>query len=74
MVCFRLKNGCNEENQKLNEAINLRRKIYVTPTTLSGKFTLRMAICSRFASNDSSARGFMEVCDTLASLERRKEQ
>jgi len=52
LVCFRLNDGRDEEaldslNRRLLESINQNGKIYLTHTTLRGKYTLRLAIGQR---------------------------
>jgi aromatic-L-amino-acid decarboxylase len=52
LVCFRLNDGRGEKdlnklNQKLLENINQTGKIFLTHTTLRGKYVLRMAIAQR---------------------------
>jgi aromatic-L-amino-acid decarboxylase len=52
LVCFRLNDGRNEEklnelNQQLMESINQTGKVFLTHTTLRGKYVLRMAIAQR---------------------------
>lgn len=52
LVCFRLDDGRDEEaldslNRRLLESINQNGKIYLTHTTLRGKYTLRLAIGQR---------------------------
>jgi len=49
-VCFRLRRNewseeeCNERNKALMDRVNAGGRIYLTHTTLDGRFTLRMAI------------------------------
>ncbi|MGD2294488.1 MAG: pyridoxal-dependent decarboxylase [Candidatus Aminicenantes bacterium] len=52
VVCFRLNDGRDEEqltelNRELEEALNTTGKIFLTHTSLRGKYVLRMAIGSR---------------------------
>ena len=52
LVCFRLNGGRDEEdlndlNRQLLESLNRTGKIFLTHTTLRGKYVLRMAIASR---------------------------
>jgi len=52
LVCFRMNDGRGEEdlnelNQKLLESINQTGKVFLTHTTLRGKYVLRMAIAQR---------------------------
>ncbi|MBC8358031.1 MAG: aspartate aminotransferase family protein [Candidatus Aminicenantes bacterium] len=52
LVCFRLNDGRNEEaledlNRRLLESLNQTGKVFLTHTTLKGKYVLRMAIASR---------------------------
>ena len=52
LVCFRLNDGRNEEalnglNKRLMESLNQTGKVFLTHTSLRGKYTLRMAIASR---------------------------
>lgn len=52
LVCFRLSDGrdedaLNELNKRLLESVNSTGKVFLTHTTLRGKYTLRMAIGQR---------------------------
>jgi aromatic-L-amino-acid decarboxylase len=52
LVCFRLNDGRSEEaltdlNRKFLESINQTGKVFLTHTTLRGKYVLRMAIAQR---------------------------
>jgi aromatic-L-amino-acid decarboxylase len=52
LVCFRLNDGRKEEslndlNTKLLESINETGKVFLTHTTLRGKYVIRLAIASR---------------------------
>ncbi len=52
LVCFRLNDGRDEEtlnhlNRKLLESLNRTGKLFLTHTTLRGKYVLRLAIGSR---------------------------
>lgn len=46
LVCFRLKDGGNERNERLLKALNEDRRIYLVPSMVKQKFILRLAICS----------------------------
>ena len=46
LVCFRLKDGPNELNERLLKALNDDRRIYLVPSMVKQKFILRLAICS----------------------------
>jgi aromatic-L-amino-acid decarboxylase len=57
LVCFRLNDGRDEEdlndlNRRLLESLNRTGKIFLTHTTLRGKYVLRMAIASRTTKED----------------------
>lgn len=52
LVCFRLNDGrpeadLNELNRKLLEAVNSTGKLFMTHTTLNGKYTLRLVVGQR---------------------------
>jgi aromatic-L-amino-acid decarboxylase len=52
LVCFRLNDGRSEEdlnelNQRFLESLNQTGKVFLTHTTLRGKYVLRMAIAQR---------------------------
>lgn len=52
LVCFRLNDGRDEEvlndlNRQLLESLNQTGKVFLTHTTLRGKYVLRMAIAAR---------------------------
>ncbi|CAF0749937.1 unnamed protein product [Didymodactylos carnosus] len=46
LVCFCLKNGSNELNEKLLKSLNEDKRIYLVPSMVKGRFILRFAICS----------------------------
>jgi aromatic-L-amino-acid decarboxylase len=57
LVCFRLNDGRDEEalndlNRRLLESLNRTGKIFLTHTTLRGKYVLRMVIASRTTKED----------------------
>jgi aromatic-L-amino-acid decarboxylase len=69
LVCFRLNDGRDEESlTKLNKAlldrINGTGKVFLTHTTLSGKFTLRMVIGQR----TTRERHVREAWDIIKSI------
>ena len=43
VVCFRYK-GTDEENRRIQEAVNATGEIFISGTVLNGRFTLRLAI------------------------------
>jgi len=52
VVCFRMNDGRDEKklealNKELLDMINKTGRVFLSPTTLKGKYVLRMAICSR---------------------------
>jgi aromatic-L-amino-acid decarboxylase len=70
LVCFRLNDGRNEEelnglNRKLLEAINSTGRIYLTHTTLNGKYTLRLVVGQR-TTEEKHVRQALEIIKTKA--------
>ncbi|CAF0734803.1 unnamed protein product [Didymodactylos carnosus] len=46
LVCFRLKDGSNELNEKLLKALNEDKRIYLVPSMVKQRFILRLVVCS----------------------------
>ncbi|HEK85375.1 MAG: pyridoxal phosphate-dependent decarboxylase family protein [Candidatus Saccharicenans sp.] len=70
LVCFRLNDGRGEEelnllNKQLLEAINSTGKIYLTHTTLNGKYTLRLVVGQR-TTEERHVRQALEIIKTKA--------
>lgn len=74
LVCFRIKNSSNEENEALCKAIDDDRRIHLVPTKVHGMYMLRMAVCSQ-KTTDSDIRYALCVCkEILASLRQKSIQ
>jgi aromatic-L-amino-acid/L-tryptophan decarboxylase len=71
LVCFRWNNGqineaeLNGLNEKILKEINLSGQIYLTHTTLSGRYTIRMAIGQRSTEKADVVRAW-EIIGTAA--------
>lgn len=70
LVCFRLNDGRPEEelnhlNKQLLEAINSTGKIFLTHTTLNGKFTLRLVVGQR-TTEERHVREALNIIKTRA--------
>lgn len=52
VVPFRLRDASNEGNRALLEKINASRRVFLSSTTLSGRFTLRICILSHRSHRD----------------------
>ncbi|RCN45293.1 hypothetical protein ANCCAN_08689 [Ancylostoma caninum] len=61
LVCFRIKNSTNEENEALYKAINKDRRIHLVPSKVQDIFFLRLAICSQLTT-DEDVRFAYDVC------------
>ncbi|RCN39730.1 pyridoxal-dependent decarboxylase domain protein [Ancylostoma caninum] len=61
LVCFRIKNSSNEENEALCTAINEDRRIHLVPSKVHGTFFLRLSICSQLTTDDD-VRFAYEAC------------
>ena len=68
LVCFRLNDGRNDEvlndlNKRLLESLNQTGKVFLTHTTLRGKYVIRIAIASR----TTQERHVREAWDLITS-------
>jgi aromatic-L-amino-acid decarboxylase len=73
LVCFRLNDGRDEDalnalNRELIERINKTGKIFLTQTTLKGKFVLRMAIGARTTADDHVRQAWQIIRDTADEI------
>ena len=66
LVCFRLKDGSNEVNERLLKALNDDRRIYLVPSMVKQKFILRLAICS-YLSEEKHIQFAWEVIEQVAT-------
>jgi len=65
LVCFRLNDGrpeegLNELNRRLLEAVNSTGKLFMTHTTLNGKYTLRLVVGQR-TTEEKHVRQALEI-------------
>jgi len=70
LVCFRLNDGrpeeeLNELNRKLLQAINSTGQVFMTHTTLKGKFTIRMVVGQR-TTEERHVRQALEIIKAKA--------
>ena len=70
LVCFRLNDGRSEEqlnalNQRLLEAINDTGRVFLTHTTLNGKYTLRLVVGQR-TTEERHVRQALEIIKNKA--------
>jgi aromatic-L-amino-acid decarboxylase len=73
LVCFRLNDGSNDEaldekNRKLLDLVNATGKLFMTHTSLGGRFALRMAIGQRTTTEDHVRRAWSIVLEKAAAL------
>jgi aromatic-L-amino-acid decarboxylase len=64
LVCFRLRDGGDEANQKLLDAVNESGRAFLTHTRVDGRLTLRLAI----GHPSTEARHVDETADLLFAL------
>ena len=58
LVCFRLRNGGDEANQRLLDRLNAPGKMFLTHTKLDGTFTLRMSIGGTYTQREHVRRAW----------------
>jgi aromatic-L-amino-acid decarboxylase len=74
VVCFRYKPvGASEEelnrlNEKLNYLLNDSGKIYLSHTTVNGKYTLRMVTAQTTVTADHVEKAWQQIKNTARSL------
>jgi aromatic-L-amino-acid/L-tryptophan decarboxylase len=74
LVCFRWNDGSrgepdlNKFNQALLQKINESGKVYMTHTSLSGRYTIRMAIGQRTTAQEDVERAWIIINDALKSM------
>lgn len=76
LVCFRLNDGRREEdlnelNRQFLERINEKRRVFLTQTTLKGKYVLRMAIGSRTTEERHVRDAWRQISRTADKLLKR---
>ncbi|WKX99677.1 hypothetical protein Q1695_014502 [Nippostrongylus brasiliensis] len=69
LVCFRIKNSTNQENETLCNAINDDRRIHLVPSKVHGTFFLRLAVCSQLTTDEDVKFAF-NVCKELIQKQR----
>ena len=57
VVCFR-REGSDEENEALLERVNSTGEIFISPTSLGGRYVLRLAIGNARTSEDDVRRAW----------------
>ncbi|XP_021950777.1 aromatic-L-amino-acid decarboxylase [Folsomia candida] len=68
LVCFRMNNKSEEDNEKLLKSINERGKIHIVPSKLHGLYILRFAVCSRFTTSKDVEFAWKEIQDATTDL------
>ncbi|EYC28051.1 hypothetical protein Y032_0008g307 [Ancylostoma ceylanicum] len=68
LVCFRVKNSTNEENEALCTAINEDRRIHLVPSKVHGTFFLRLSICSQLTTDDDVRFAYAACKEVLTHL------
>lgn len=68
LVCFRIKDSTNGENEALCAAINDDRRIHLVPSKVHGNFFLRFAVCSQLSTEDDIRFAFAVCSEVLAKL------
>ncbi|KAK6740525.1 hypothetical protein RB195_008780 [Necator americanus] len=72
LVCFRIKDSTNEENEELCTAINDDRRIHLVPSKVHGTFFLRLSVCSQLTTDDDIRFAYNVCKDVLGRLKGRK--
>jgi len=67
LVCFRHKRG-DETNMRLLEAVNRSGKLYMTHTTMKGRYTIRFCVGQTNTEEDHVVRAWRLIRETAASL------
>ena len=69
LICFRHVGG-NEINKKLLDNLNKSGKLYLTHTTLNGRFTLRFCVGQTNTEERHVVRAWEQIQETAAELEK----
>ncbi|CAD6190337.1 unnamed protein product [Caenorhabditis auriculariae] len=52
LVCFKIKNANNAQNEVLCNTLNEDRRIHLVPSNVHGTYFLRLAVCSQFTKEE----------------------
>ncbi|XP_022661548.1 aromatic-L-amino-acid decarboxylase-like isoform X2 [Varroa destructor] len=67
LVCFRYK-GTNRENKMLLEKVHERKKIFLSPCEVNGRYILRFAICGRLTETTDILFAWSELLTGLHAM------
>ena len=68
LVCFRLKNGSNELNERLLKALHEDKRLYLVPSMVKQKFILRLAVCSWLADEQHIESAWKIIAEVATKL------
>ena len=68
LVCFRLKNGSNELNERLLKALHEDKRLYLVPSMVKQKFLLRLAVCSWLADEQHIESAWKTIAEVTTKL------
>ncbi|XGW19009.1 hypothetical protein V3C99_003093 [Haemonchus contortus] len=74
LVCFKIKNSSNADNEALCNAINDDRRIHLVPSKVHGMFFLRLAVCSQLTTENDVKFAFNVCKEMLAKSEGKNNQ
>jgi aromatic-L-amino-acid decarboxylase len=69
VVCFRLRNGTDDEHARLLDAINSSGEVFLSHTRLDGRYVLRLAI-GNLATRESHVLRAWELLNSMAARVR----
>lgn len=68
LVCFRLQNHSDEDNQELMRLVNATGKAFLTHTKLNGKLVIRMSIGQTRVSKEHVEKAWKLICENGRGL------
>ncbi|CAI4231119.1 unnamed protein product [Auanema sp. JU1783] len=70
LVCFRIKDSTDEDNEALCNAINEDRRIHLVPSKVHGKFFLRLAVCSQLTTSEDIRTAYEVIREIHLTLKK----